>query len=90
VAQYLQQVDRFLQRLLLLVHITSSQPGQATELLTLTHSNTKHGRHRSIFIKHGLVSTMTTYHKGYSISNSTKIIHHYLPKVVSKLVVYYL
>jgi hypothetical protein len=90
VAQYLQQVDRFLQRLLLLVHITGGQPGRATELLTLTHSNTKHGRHQSIFIEHGLVSTVTTYHKGYSISNSTKIIHCYLPKVVSELVVYYL
>jgi hypothetical protein len=33
---------------------------------------------------------VTTYHKGYSISNTTKIIHHYLPKAISKLVVYYL
>ncbi|RHZ49046.1 uncharacterized protein CDV56_103939 [Aspergillus thermomutatus] len=90
VDQYLQQVDRFLQRLLLLVHVTGGQPGRATELLTLTHSNTKHGRHRSNFIEHGLVSTVTTYHKGYSISNSTKIIHRYLPKAVSELVVYYL
>jgi hypothetical protein len=90
VAQYLQRVDRFLQRLLLLVHITGGQPGRATELLSLTHSNTKHSRHRSIFIEHGLVSTVTTYHKGYSISNSTKIIHRYLPKAVSELVVYYL
>jgi hypothetical protein len=72
------------------VHITGSQPGQATKLLTLTYSNTKHGRHWSIFIKHSLVSTVTTYYKGYLISNSTKIIHHYLPKVVSELVVYYL
>jgi hypothetical protein len=90
VAQYLQQVDRFLQQLLLLIHITGSQPGWATELLTLTHSNTKHGCHQSIFIKHSLVSTVTTYHKGYLISNSTKLIHCYLPKVVSELVVYYL
>jgi hypothetical protein len=36
------------------------------------------------------VSTVTTYHKGYSISNTTKIIHYYLPKAVSELVVYYL
>lgn len=90
VAQYLRHVEEFLQRLLLLVHITGGQPGRATELLCLTHSNTKHGRHRNIFIEHGLVSTATAYHKGYSISNSTKIIHRYLPKVVSELVVYYL
>ena len=33
---------------------------------------------------------MTCYHKGYSIQGSTKIIHCYLPKEVSELVVYYL
>jgi hypothetical protein len=49
-----------------------------------------HGRHWSIYIEHGLVGTVTTYHKGYSVSNSTKIIHCYLPKPVSELVVYYL
>jgi hypothetical protein len=90
VDKYLQQVDRFLHRLLLLVHITGDQPLRATELLSLRHSNTVHGRHRSIFIEHGLVSTVTAYRKGYSVSNSTKIIHRYLPKVVSELVVYYL
>jgi hypothetical protein len=90
VAQYLQQVDKFLQCLLLLVHITGGQPARATKLLGLCHCNTLQGRHQNIFIKHGLVSTVTTYHKGYSISNTTKIIHCYLPKAVSKLVVYYL
>jgi hypothetical protein len=90
VEEYLQQGEKFLQRLLLLVHLTSGQPARATELLSLRHSNTVYGRHRNIFIEHGLVSTVTTYHKGYSVSNSTKIIHRYLPKVVSELVVYYL
>ncbi|OOO04500.1 hypothetical protein AFCA_000004 [Aspergillus flavus] len=90
VDHYLKQVEAFLQRLLLLIHITGGQPGRATELLSLRHSNTVHGRHRNIFIEHGLVSTVTTYHKGYSISNTTKIIHRYLPKPVSELVVYYL
>jgi hypothetical protein len=90
VDNYLQQVDCFLDGLLLLVHSTGGQPIRATELLSLRHSNTVHGRHRSIFNEHGLVSTVTAYHKGYSVSNSTKIIHRYLLKVVSELVVYYL
>ncbi|THC88033.1 hypothetical protein EYZ11_012517 [Aspergillus tanneri] len=84
------EVDRFLERLLLLIHVTAGQPGRATEIVSLRHSNTVQGRHRNIFIKHGLVSTVTAYHKGYSVSNSTKIIHRYLPKPVSELVVYYL
>lgn len=37
-----------------------------------------------------MVSTVTLYHKGYSITGSTNIIHRYLPKEVSELMVYYL
>ena len=90
VYHYLKQVDGFLERLLLLIYITAGQPGRATELLSLRHINTVHGRHRNIFIENGLVSTVTVYYKGYSVSNSTKIIHRYLPRPVSELVVYYL
>ncbi|EDN03549.1 predicted protein [Histoplasma mississippiense (nom. inval.)] len=90
VDDYLQQVDGFLEQLLLVVHLTGGQPARATELLSIRHSNTVCGRHRSIFIEHGLVSMVTTYHKGYSMTNSTKIIHRYLPAEVSELVVYYL
>ncbi|EAW23656.1 putative telomere-associated RecQ helicase [Aspergillus fischeri NRRL 181] len=90
VNHYLQQAKAFLEHLLLLVYITGGQPGRATELLSLRHSNTLHGRHHNVFIEHGLVSTVTMYHKGYSIDNTTKIIHRYLPKAVSELVVYYL
>ncbi|EAW15379.1 uncharacterized protein NFIA_047040 [Aspergillus fischeri NRRL 181] len=90
VNHYLQQAKAFLEHLLLLVYITGGQPGRATELLSLRHSNTLHGRHRNVFIKHGLVSTVTMYHKGYSIDNTMKIIHRYLLKAVSELVVYYL
>ncbi|EDN04930.1 predicted protein [Histoplasma mississippiense (nom. inval.)] len=79
VDDYLQQVDEFLEQLLLVVHLTGGQRARATELLSIRHSNTVCGRHRSIFIEHGLVSMVTTYHKGYSMTNSTKIIHRYLP-----------
>lgn len=58
--------------------------------MSLQHSNTAQGHHRSIYIEEGLVSTVTSYHKGYNITGSTKIIHRYLPKEVSELLVYYL
>ncbi|CAN9210663.1 hypothetical protein AA0121_g11547 [Alternaria tenuissima] len=88
--KYISKIESFLERLLLLVHITAGQPARGTEILSLRHCNTVNGHHRSIFIKNGLVSTVTSYHKGYNIVGSTKIIHRYLPKEVSKLVVYYL
>ena len=52
--------------------------------------NTSNGHHRSIFIENGLVGTVTSYHKGYNITGTLKIIHRYLPKEVSELLVYYL
>jgi hypothetical protein len=90
VEQYFRDVDSFLERLLLLVHITSGQPARGTEILTLRHMNTSNGHHRSIFIENGLVGTVTSYHKGYNITGTLKIIHRYLPKEVSELLVYYL
>lgn len=87
---YISRVERFLERLLLLVHITSGQPARATELLGLRYCNTVEGHHRNIFIDDGLVSTVTSYHKGYSVSGSTKIIHRYLSKEVDEVMIYYL
>ncbi|KAF9729919.1 DNA helicase [Paraphaeosphaeria minitans] len=88
--KYISKIDSFLERLLLLIHITAGQPARGTEILRLRHCNTVNGHHRSIFIEDGLVSTVTAYHKGYNIGGSTKIIHRYLPREVGELVVYYL
>jgi hypothetical protein len=90
VRSYNSRVEAFLERLLLLVHITSGQPARGTETLSLRHVNTMNGHHRNIFVEHGMISTVTTYHKGYTISGNTKIIHRYLPKEVGELLVYYL
>lgn len=90
VEHYLAQVDTFLERLLLLVHITGGQPARGTELLSLQWCNTVHGLRRNVFIEDGLVSFVTFYHKGYSVTNSTKIIHRYLPREIGELLVYYI
>jgi hypothetical protein len=90
IKQYRSRVDAFLEQLLLLVHITSSQPARGTELLSIQHCNTVHGVRQSIFIENGLVNFVTFYHKGYSVSGSVYIIHRYLPPEISELVVYYL
>ena len=87
---YLRQVDAFLERLLLLAHIASGQPPRGPEILSIQYCNTAHGRRRNITIENGLVTFTTFCYKGYSITNSTKIIHRYLPQEVSELLVYYL
>jgi hypothetical protein len=90
VRAYFDKVDAFLERLLLLIHMTGGQPPRGTELMGLQHSNSAQGQHRGIFVEEGLISTVTSYHKGYNITGTTNIIHRYLPKEVSKLLVYYL
>ncbi|GKU14558.1 unnamed protein product [Fusarium langsethiae] len=91
VGRYLSTVNAFLERLLLLVHITGGQPARGTELLCIQHSNPRDGSggRRNIFIENGLVSFVTYYHKGYSVTGTTKIIHRYLPSDVGELLLYY-
>lgn len=90
VHRYLKQVDSFLERLLFVIHITGGQPSRGTELTSLQFCNSTHGIRRSVFIENGLISFVTFYHKGYSVQGLTKIIHRYLPREISELVVYYL
>jgi hypothetical protein len=87
---YLLKVDTYLERLLLLIHLTAGQPARGSETLSLRSVNTLNGHHRNVFIEGGMVSTVTTFHKGYSTTGDTKIIHRYLPKEVGELLVYYL
>lgn len=88
VRKYLKQIDTFLEGLLLLIHITSGQPARGSEITSLQHTNSTF--HRNIFIENGLIALVTSYHKGYTCTGSTKIIHRYLPKEVSELLVYYM
>jgi hypothetical protein len=87
---YLLVVDAFLERLLLLIHLTAGQPARSSEILSLRHINTVNDHHRNVFIEGGMVSIVTTYHKGYSTTGNTKIIYRYLPKEVGELLIYYL
>jgi hypothetical protein len=85
--QYLKQANTFLELLLLLFHILGGQPSLGTELFSLQLRNTIHGLRRNIFIENGLVNFVSFYHKGYSVSGSSKIIHRYLPEAINELLV---
>jgi hypothetical protein len=90
VERYMDRVVAFREKLIALMHITSGQPGRATEILSVRHSNTIKGGHRTIFIEDGMVVYVTRYHKGYAVSGDVKIIHQYLPREVGELLVWYL
>jgi hypothetical protein len=62
----------------------------SNELFSIRYRNTMSGGTRNLIIEHGLVSFVTSYHKGYSVSGSTKLIHRYLNPELSQIVVQYL
>jgi RecQ family ATP-dependent DNA helicase len=90
VEAYEQEIERFQELLLILMHISGGQAGRAPELLGIRWKNTEQGGVRNIFIEDGLVAFVTAYHKGYRSSGNIKIIHRYLPREIGELLVYYL
>lgn len=87
---YVQLINAFLRRLLLLIHMTGGQPARGRELLVLRWRNSDTCDVQNLAIENGLVCFVTSYHKNYFTMNFTKIIYCYLPLEVSELLVYYL
>ncbi|KAI8416192.1 hypothetical protein FOFC_02501, partial [Fusarium oxysporum] len=75
---------------LLLMHMVSGQPARATEILSIRHKNTMNGGVRNIFAHNGLMCFVTSYHKSFRATGQAKVIHRYLPREVSELLVWYL
>jgi hypothetical protein len=90
IQQYWQRVAQFKEKLAIMVHVTAGQPARAPELLSIQHCNTANSHQRNIYIKDGMVTFVTAYHKGFHASNDVKIIHRYVPREVGELVVWYI
>ena len=88
--QYGRQVERALEQLLFLVHLSGGFPARANKLLATRHRNTGNGGVRNILIDQGLVMIVTRAHKGFSTTERLKIIHQFLPREVGTLLVYFL
>jgi superfamily II DNA helicase RecQ len=89
VRQWMRAVGRMKEYLLVLMHLTGGAPARGPEAMSIRYQNTEFGGLRNELIEHGLVSFMTTYHKGYSISGRPKIIHRYVPRAVGELFIYF-
>ena len=90
VNDYLDKMSLFMEKLLVLIHISAGQPARCNELLSLRYCNTEKGGHRCIFVENGLVVIVTYYDKGYNITGTEKIIHRYLPQEVGELLLLYI
>jgi superfamily II DNA helicase RecQ len=90
VNDYMDKISLFMEKLMVLIHITAGQPSRSSELLSLRYCNTEKGGHRCIFIENELMVIVTFYDKGYSIRGTEKIIHRYLPQEVGELLLLYI
>ena len=90
VTRYLRAIKKFKERLIVLVHMSAGAPARSTELTSIQCENGKYARsQRGIFVDNGLVAFVTAYHKGFSASQSMKIIHRFVPREVGEIVIYY-
>ena len=91
IARYLRAVKKYKERLIVLVHLSGGAPGRSTELTSIQCENGKHARsQRGVFIDNGLMAFVTSYHKGFSASQSMKIVHRFVPQEVGEVVMYYM
>ncbi|TWU70350.1 hypothetical protein ED733_000020, partial [Metarhizium rileyi] len=87
--EYGRLLDRFREKLLILMHMVSGQPARATEILTVRMENTANAGTRNIFASHGQMCFVTAYHKNFQQSDQAKIIHRFMPPEVGELLVWY-
>jgi hypothetical protein len=86
ISKYFKAVEKFKEQLFVLVHLTAGAPARGTESVTVAYENRVDDRgYRGVFVDNGLVSFVTSYNK-----TGVKVIHRYVPREVSELVVYYL
>jgi superfamily II DNA helicase RecQ len=89
IRKYEWAVEKFLEHLLILIHITGGQPGRGTEITTLKYANSM-GALRNVFIYDGQVMLVTEYHKSVTITDQLKVIPRFLPERVGKMLIIYL
>ena len=72
------------------MHMLGGQPGRSPEILGLQMCNTTNGGVQNIFIHNSMVCFITIYHKGARQTDTTKVIHQYVPREVGSLLVWYM
>lgn len=86
---YLDRTQRFLQDLMLLMHLTGGQPARGPELTTIKSQNSTTSA-RNIFLLHGQMMFVIEYHKARRTTNHAFYVVRYLPDAVGKMLFQYL
>ena len=89
VRKYKQHVQRFLEKLWVLIHITGGAPARGTEIGCLRYRDAL-TVNRNLYVAKGEVVFITQYHKGLIMSDKMKVIPRFLPSAVGALLALYL
>jgi hypothetical protein len=89
VREYERERRRFLEMMMVLIHVTGGQPGRGTELTSLRYVNWI-ATPRNIFIEDGQVMVVARYHKAQELTGWEKVIPRFLPEDIGRLLVGYL
>lgn len=89
VRRYLREIDRFLEQLFFLAHVTGGQPARGTEIASARFRNS-FMQDRNIYVMDGQVVFVSRYNKTQSQWDKPKVIPRFLPWPVSQLFLLYL
>ncbi|KAG6979012.1 ATP-dependent DNA helicase Q-like 3 [Fusarium oxysporum f. sp. conglutinans] len=90
VKSYGRLVEQFREVLNLLWITLCGMPMRTTEATGVRMCNTVNGGIRNIFAHGTMLFFVVLYHKGFRRTGSAKVIHRYLPREVSELVIWYM
>jgi hypothetical protein len=90
VRQYEGRVERFREKLWVLMHMMSGGPARSTEIITIRIVNTANGGPRNVYADRGLLFFVTLYHKGFARTQKAKTIYRYMPRPIGSLLTWYM
>ena len=82
VRRYLRRIERFLEQLLVCIHITGGQPARGPEILGIRWRNGQF-QDRNLYLMEDRVVVVTRYHKTQSQWDRPKVVPRFLPRRVS-------
>ena len=88
-AQYEDSVQRFLEHMMVLLHVSSGQPARRPEFLGLRWRNRQADK-RNLFIHDGYLVFILTYHKSLNMTNASRYPARFLLPEVGRLLVRFL
>ena len=88
--QYDGRVERFREKLWVLMHMMSGGPARSTEIMSIRMVNTANGGARNVYADRGLLFFVTLYHKGFQRTQAAKTVYRYMPRAIGSLLTWYM